>query len=61
MDVAKYSTAVKMAEVQSSASVKVFKGASDQAEAVAAILIQGIEDVAQVLPDGKGQNLNVVA
>jgi len=61
MNVAAYSTAVKIVEAQSHASVKVIKGANDQAEAVAAILLQGIEAVAESLPEGKGGQLNVVA
>jgi|GEM_PF-4476713 len=61
MDIAAYSTSVKLVEAQSEASVKVLKGANEQAEAVAGILLQGIADVVDQLPEGKGGNLNIVA
>ena len=61
MDVASYSTAVKLVEAQNHAAVKVLKGANEQAEVVAGILLEGIAEVVDALPEGKGENLNIVA
>jgi len=59
MDIAAYSTAVKLVEAQNEASVKVVKGALEQSEVIANILLSGISEVVDSLPEGKGENLNV--
>ncbi len=51
-------SALKAAEIQSNAQVKVAKGAMEQQEAVAAVLIEAI---ASSLPNGKGQRINIKA
>ena len=52
--------ALKQAQIQSEASVRVMKGINDQAKVLAAILFGGLE---KVLPpeSGKGQKLDTVA
>jgi len=61
MDIAAYSTSVKLVEAQNEASVKVVKGALEQSEVIANILLSGISEVVDALPEGKGENLNVTA
>lgn len=61
MDIAASASALKLSQAQAQASVKIVKGVNDQAKAVAAILLQGIDQTPQPTSEGKGTLVNTVA
>lgn len=61
MDVAEYASEKAVVDAQNKASVKVFKGAQDQQEAVLNILLGSIDQSAPRAPEQTGHHLNIQA